>query len=162
MTRTNDAMTVTLSESDGEPTIVKASHAGGVDSGQIPFNPTGDWIFTSNDPRDDETCTTLISADALTNTCNGFKHLYALDLDSFDGTVTAHRTQRGSSIFGEFGGSWTVQIGNTGTCNVSFIASTFTATCSKAGVFTGSASGTVMGDMASGKIGRSEFSAQRQ
>jgi hypothetical protein len=162
MSRMADALTVHWTEQGGNQAVVQATHSGGVHVGALPFNPTGDWIFTSANPSDHPRCMASFTSDTLTNSCSGVSDLPALGLYPFDGTVTAHRTQTGASIFGDLGGTWNVSIGTAGQCVVTLAGSMFQATCTNAGLLTGGATATITGDIASGTIGGWEFSAQRQ
>jgi hypothetical protein len=109
---------------DGSKTVpINASHtATAVDVGLEPLAAGGSWIFSST--TSSENCTATLGNDSFTATC---ADVHSTPFGTLNGTITAQRSQKLDSLFGELGGTWHVVGSDRGGVDATFSGSTFTA-----------------------------------
>jgi hypothetical protein len=115
---------LSLTWTDGTKNVpINASHTlTPVDTGLEPLAAGGSWIFSST--TSSENCTATLGADSFTATC---ARVHSTPFGTLDGTVTAQRSQKLPSIFGELGGTWHLTTSGGGGVDATFSGSTFTA-----------------------------------
>jgi hypothetical protein len=140
---------------------ITIQHSGAINLGVIPFNLGGSWMFTSTKVPD-KNCSANVLADAFSNTCTDPQEHFYLGGGAILAAMTAHRTKRADSIFGELGGTWIWEAG-VDRCEASFNGGNITATCTSDGEFADTLSVTVTKDFISGSVGSGfEFTARRR
>jgi hypothetical protein len=150
---------MSLTWTDGSKQVpINVSHtAAPVDVGLEPIAAGGSWIFSST--TGPENCTATLGSDSFTATCAG---VHSTPFGTLSGTVTAQRSQKAQSIFGELGGTWHLTGSDGGGVDATFSGNTFTATLfGQAG--DGSMNMHVCNGVASGSTSTGfELSAQRR
>jgi len=139
-----------------------ATHNGAALSlGVLPLDLGGTWSFAG---QSQERCNGEAHPDTLSVTCSNIGppiDLLRSNSGTGDGLTSAQRRTQLSSIFGDFGGTWTV-VTPKATCDVTFQDNLFSASCSQGGS-QGSLSLTFTDGLASGKTNAGgELSAKRR
>jgi hypothetical protein len=128
-------------------------------AGDIPLPLFGNWQVHDAESRG---CGATVTTTTLAGSCGNTGHLPPWMPDIAFGTVTATRTRTLDSLFGDFGGDWSLTTSGGATCSVRFEGSTMSSQCS-GGRGPGSASLTFEGETAHGFTSAGvEFSAQRR
>jgi hypothetical protein len=142
-------------------TITRKSAESGT-LGAIPLPLTGGLRIDSGDPT--AFCQSVFVDGSITANCADSADLgYLLPGSAARGSANGVRLSKAASAFGDFGGTWSVQLSGGGSCTASFVGNTVSASCLRADTHTGSFTITFDGDSASGSTSEGiEFVATRQ